>query len=191
MANNEGFFSKMYHAFIMSTAEEVQDAVIYDVIVPNLKDTIRGVGNTVVDMLFGGKSGYRAGRYRDSSGYRRSYSNVYPREDDRDDPRGRIQERSSIKSSVVDIRRFDASDYVIKETKDLSDRGHAEDILITLEDQIAEYGTASIGDFLDLIGITPPPEAYNYGWNDLSVTRAVPCVGGYILTLPRPMVIKK
>lgn len=74
----------------------------------------------------------------------------------------------------------------------LSNRTEAEEVLDQLGNLIDQYGTASVMDLYDLVGITANFTDSNWGWRtlqraDISRVRN----GGYLLNLPEPEQIDK
>lgn len=146
----------------------VKDYIMFDVIVPCIKDTILDS----ISMVFYGTTSRRDRKYRkaNSGGTRISYASYY--KDDDDDRRDRRSSRRSETSSIDDI---------IFET-----RAEAQEVLNSLADIIDEYGSASIADFCDLCGITEEYTDHKYGWSDVSKS-TIEAVrgGGFVINLPR------
>lgn len=72
----------------------------------------------------------------------------------------------------------------------LGDRNEALEVLDALQEQIMTYGTASVADYYDMIGVTSAYTDHKYGWDDLSNAMLAPARNGYVLKLPRAMVIE-
>lgn len=85
----------------------------------------------------------------------------------------------------VERRSNRVDDYVIP------DRNEAIGVLDTLNEQVVLYGSVSVADYYDMIGIEPSYTDNTYGWttDDLAHASVVPTRGGYILKLPPVVVI--
>lgn len=150
--------------FLGDDIESVKGYIIFDVIIPAIKDTISNVVSNGVEMLLFGET-RSVGRKKNET--YTSYSNYY-KKDNR-------HERQRSVSSVHNFRD------IILET-----RGEAEDVLSNLVDIAYEYGSASVADLYDLVGVTGSFTDNRYGWSNLAgakVSRARG--GGYIIDLPR------
>lgn len=144
---------KFKEAFISDDARSVKSFIFEEVVVPTIKNTIIDVMEMV---MFGSSSGRRRGVNRRDDRDRVSYSNYYyggSRGSDRDrrrdrDDRYREDEKVNYRSVVLRERR---------------DAMHVVD---DLRDRIHEYGSASIADLFDLIGVTSQYTDNNWGWTD-------------------------
>lgn len=176
VVRKQGFFSKMYTAFIKSDIQTVHARVVNDVIVPAVVNTIRDALNMGIDVIFDGPDA-RINRRRSTTSYSSYYKNK----------RAEVIEYNDNKKAVVidKNRHFSSYDYLIHSRSD------AEDVLADLITNIEDYGSATVGDFLDNIDVTPDPSAFTYGWKDLTAARVAAVSGGYILILPKPEPINK
>lgn len=71
----------------------------------------------------------------------------------------------------------------------LDSRGEAQDVISHLVDLTIDYGQASVNDLYDLVGITGNFTDNKYGWEDLSSASISRTRAGYVLNLPRTIVI--
>ena len=78
---------------------------------------------------------------------------------------------------------YDLAEYVIQ------DRKSAIDVLDAMREQVDQYGSVTVADFYDYIGIESVFTDNNYGWNDLNAARVMSVRGGYAITLPPADVI--
>lgn len=153
--------------------ESVAQYVIYDVVVPAVKNMFADtVSNSVEMLLFGKTRGSRTRRDKGKSYV--SYGSYYDRE------RSRGSNRTLSNSSR---NRHDFDDII------LEDRGEAEEVLSFLVDLIDEYGMASVGDLYDLVDISKSYTDNKYGWDNLSMARIEPVRGGYVIRLPRTILL--
>lgn len=161
---------KFAETFLGENIESVSSYIIYDVIIPAAKNMIFDTVNNGFEMLlFGQIRGSRTRRDRGRSYV--SYSSYYK---DRDRDR-QISLRNRARHNFDDII--------------LESRGEAEEVLSHLVELIDVYGMASVADLYDLVGVTSNFTDNRYGWDNLSSARVVPVRGGYLLELPRPIVL--
>lgn len=163
---------KFTETFLGDNIESVSSYIIYDVIIPAAKNMISDtVSNGIEMLLFGQTRGSRTRRDKGKSYV--SYSNYYK-------DRGRDRDRQV---SQRNRARHNFDDII------LESRGEAEEVLSHLVDLTEDYGMASVADLYDLVGVTSNFTDNKYGWDNLSSGRVVPVRGGYLLELPRPIVL--
>lgn len=157
---------RIMQSFTGDDAQTVGQYVLFDVILPAVKDLIVDAGKEALERAFFGQgSGPRSGGSRRSGGSsfsgvnnRTNYRSRYPGrnfEDDRDDRRS-PRERARNSRGYEDV---------ILET-----RGDAEEALDALRDHIAEYGDVTVADLYDMVGYDERSGDYmtrSWGWNDL------------------------
>ncbi|AXQ61287.1 hypothetical protein SEA_LIBERTYBELL_46 [Streptomyces phage LibertyBell] len=79
-------------------------------------------------------------------------------------------------------RRSNRLQEVRVETRDIGDQ-----VLEHLDGKITETGFATVGDFYDLVGITPVHTDDSWGWGDLSQARVERlAVDDYLIKMPTP-----
>lgn len=146
--------------------DNVGDYVVFDVIIPTLKEmVVNSVSDGINMLLFGEtKRSGRSSSRNNRSGYVQYES--YSRNRDRDSGR-RAQ--------------FDFSDI------EFETRADAIDVLDAIEDTISMYDVASVSDLYEFAGITPRPTDNNYGWTSVNTAEILmKRNGNYILSMPRP-----
>ena len=162
---------KFAELFLGDDISNVKEYIIYDRLVPGIKEMFL---SGLEMMLFGGDRVLRRRDRYDSRASYVSYNKMYsagPRRESRRDER---RERAS------------SLDEYIFETK-----GEALEVLDTLTELIDVYDQASVTDFYDAIGVTGDFTDCNYGWTELGDAHIRRVRGGgYILDLPRPMVLR-
>lgn len=172
VTEKKSFGKKFSETFLAGDLNSVKEYLITDVLIPTIRDTLSAVLHGSLDVLFGD-----SGRRRDRSGKTYvSYDGFSRRSSrrDRDEPR-RSEKRG----------RFDAEDYLFSKKSD------AEDVFNTMIDIFEEYNQVTVGDFLDSIGKTGDYTTENhYGWTNLSDVKVKRIRDGYILDLPRPVLLK-
>lgn len=163
---------KLMKTFIQEDFEDIKDAIIYDYIIPGIKDVIR----SAIDMALGG-DGRSSSRYRSSSNSRNSYDKYYRDRDRRDDRR---RDRR-------DDDRVDLSDIVY------DSKAQVEDIRAELLRELDRYEVLSVSNFWDILrenDFRVPERWRNYtdnafGWYDLGSCRVERVRDGWIMRLPR------
>lgn len=155
--------SKFADAMIAEDASNVKSYIIMDVLIPSLKKAIYDIITDGIGMLLGGETGVKR---RDRSD-KVSYGSYYGRDRDR---RGRSSR----------VRATYEYDDIVLDTQSEVLR-----VIDKLEDSLEEYGTVSIGDLYDLVGITGTYTDYKYGWTDLRSARPERVRDGYLIKLPK------
>jgi len=163
---------KFQETFLGENISNMGDYILKDVLIPTVKNLIFDTISNGVEMaLFGSV------RSRKKSGIGKfiSYSDYY--EKNRRDYRGRedsFRERSNMKY-----------DDIILES-----RAEAHEVLDNLLEYIDKYEAVSIGELYDLVGITSNFTDYKWGWDSLGSARIVAVRGGYLLDLPKAILLK-
>ena len=151
-------------------ARNILKYVVFDVLIPAAKDTLSEMTSMWMSMMLYGEPRSR-NRDRDRRGFGQghtSYSNYYGR------PR---------QTSKTTSRGHDLDEIVIPT------RAEAEEVLTLLNEMVDQYGTTSVGDFYDLCGITGEFTDNRYGWDNLRNARVLRVREGYVLDLPKPIVL--
>ena len=169
----KGFAKRFTDIFVAEDARSVGEFILQDVIVPAAKSLFVEIVCGGANMVAYGERG-SSGRRSTSEryGYRSGYTN-YNRLSDRRDPRPATRSDS--------IRSYDD---IFLET-----RGEAEAVLTRMDELIEEYGTVSVGDLYDLVGVTGNFTDCKYGWTDLRSASVVRTRDGYMLKLPRAIAL--
>ena len=154
---------KFSETFLEESAQDVKSYIIFDVLIPAIKNTFSEMVTKGLDMmLFSGERS--SSRRRDDKTYvsYKSYSN-------------RDRHERTDRRRTLDFRD------IIFDT-----RAEAEEVLSNLVDLIIDYKAASVADLYDLVGIDGSFTDNKYGWTDLSgATVKMARGGGYLITLPR------
>jgi hypothetical protein len=158
-------------SFVNEDVENVKSYVIFDVIVPTIKDTILDM----ISMAFYSDTYTSRGRRRSRSGgyyssnERTNYNSYYRSDRDREDRRSTRRRRSS-----------DAPEIIV-DTRD-----DARDILDEMNNLIDEYDSCSVADLNDMVGMTSEHTDEKWGWTNLNRASIKRDRDGYLLDLPRP-----
>lgn len=158
---------KFTDVFISEDVNNVKSYILMDVLVPAIKKAISDIVTNGVDMILYGEAGFNKKR---STVSKISYNKMF------DDPRSsRIHSERGRTGLDYDELIFDS-------------RGDAEAVLSALEDIIAQFGVASVGDLYDLAQVSTTNYAINkYGWSDLRSAEVIRARDGYMIKLPRAL----
>lgn len=165
-AKKKSEVKKLTDVFISEDICNVKSYIWNDIIVPIVKKAI----SETVDVILYGESGNSK---KKSPASRVSYRSYY---EDRDDNRRR--DYGSIRRS-----NYDYNDIV------LENRGDAEEVLIKLDELIDVYGSASIADLYDMVGMSGSYTDNRYGWDKPGVGSVVRVRDGWLLKLPKVIIL--
>lgn len=166
-------------AFGAQEGQGVLEYILYDIIIPATKNMLLDSISDGVEMaLFGEVRSRRRrpGGYNDVRSSRTNYDRISYRGDtfDRRDDRPRERLRANMR---------DYEDIIFDSKAD------AEEVITGLVDMIDAYGQATVSDLYDLAGITPEYTMDNYGWTNLSSATSSRTRDGYVLNLPRAVLL--
>ena len=162
---------KLAEVFFSDDVPNVGDYLIFDLLVPAIKDTIVNILTGGVEMLFYGKTGGK--NIRRKNGTVVTYDQMYTG--------GRTV--SAPRSSGRSV--YDVMDVIFE------DRGKAELVLDQLMEAISMYGEATVHGFYDACGVTTT--SYNddfWGWKNLQGAIVTRARGGWIINMPEPQQLK-
>jgi len=163
----ESEFKKFKKNFFAEDARTVKGQVFSSVIIPGIQRLITDMVKTGIDVLiYGGRS--KDSRY--GRGGNISYSSYYDRNG---------SNYNKIPAAAYKNNAFSFNEVV------LFDRGEAEEVLLSLRDQIERYGMVSVADFYDMVGQSAPYTANKYGWRDLRDTGIDRVRDGYSINFPK------
>lgn len=172
------FGAKLKEAFFYGDERSVKDIVLFDVIVPGLKNIMADiVEQSVNTILFGGEkvvSTKKGGSYIAYNNYSSGTSQNRSR-------------NSGNRSETRNRGRFDFSNLF------LDTRGEAEQVKDILIDLTELYGEATVADLKSLVGLEDKISESDraYGWTNCSPIRVVPAGrDGFRLELPRVEVLQ-
>ena len=130
--------SKLGDIFISEDASKVKSYILMDVLVPTIKKAISDIVKNGVDMILYGEVGQSNKRtYASTVSYRDYYDNGGRGASRFDDTQ---RARTRVGYNLDDI---------ILET-----RGEAEEVLSSMDELIETYGSVSVADMYDLVGIS-------------------------------------
>jgi hypothetical protein len=158
-------------SMIADDAQSVGDFILVDVIIPAAKNLIRDivVGGTDRALYGSAKARGRVGTTIVGGGL----SSLRTRYDKMAEERPRTLSRES-------RAKHDFDDIV------LDDRNEAITVMEELISRVSRFGSASVTDLYDLVGVTGSFTDQRWGWTDLSTADIRQSRGGFLLDLPRP-----
>ena len=178
----QSFGDKLKETFIAEDARDVGDYILWDILVPTIKRTIRDIIVGSADRIFLGTGTSSSQNLVREHGVTR----VVTRND-----YSSISSRKSAVSSIPSAKttgrspNFGLNDVIFESYDD------AANVLDRMVDFLETYGNVSVDDFFDLVGKSAPYTAQNWGWKNLSAASIVTVSGGYFIKLPTPVIIKE
>lgn len=151
-------------------AKGVFDYIVFDVMIPAIKDLVSDAGSQLLDrFLFGeSRAPHRRASTRPSgnSGYI-SYNrfSTSPRQDDR---------------PPLPRRTSNDFDDLVFQT-----RAEALEVLDQMNDVIEKYGVVTQADVYEMAELSPQPIDHKWGWSDLTGARVMKVRDGHMIQIPR------
>ena len=174
----KSIFKRLSGSIFTETPDTIGGYIVKEVLVPYAKDVIYDtIVNTVSMALYsnpraGGRRSGRSSTNRD--GYIQygsfSSSNSSSQQKAVERPRG---ERINVDNVIFGMS------------------AEAHEVLDAMCDRLEHYGTVTVLDLCDLIGVTSSPNAMYYGWTDISEARVRQINEGWLLDLPRPKALSR
>lgn len=159
--------------FVNEDAETIKSHVLFDIVIPYIKDMISAGFHAALDMLLYGDG---KGNYRTTSNGRRVISSS----------NGKTDYTSASKPKNYAVQRQQICDDIAFEN-----RGDADAVLDEMENIIDKYGQVSAYDYYDAAGLTCDYTLKNWGWYDLtSAVVKMTRDGDYIISMPKCVSLK-
>lgn len=175
------FVSRLKETFIAEDARDVGDYILWDILVPTIKRTIRDIIVGSTDRVFLG-----TGVPSSSNSLYRERGVTYVRRTDY----GASSRISTTKAPKVESRMAPSVNFGLDQIV-FDNYEDAASVLERLVDYLDTYGQVTVDDYFDLIGKSSPFTTQNWGWKSLSSASIVTTANGYFIKLPRPIVIKE
>lgn len=164
---------KVVGEIIKEDARSVGETVLWDVIIPTVKNLISDtVTRGIESMLYGDSRPRSRNNYSDYSGYSRPKGS-------RDRPVERRERRSARQAEPE-------RNEIIFDT-----RSDANDVIDRMSDIIDQYGQASLADLNALIGASSNFIDDNWGWTDMGSFNVRQVRDGFMLTHDEPQSLKQ
>lgn len=146
---------------------------VFDVLIPAAKDTVVEVLSQGIEKLIYGDSRRRPGSTPPQAGPTGIISyNRYS-----------MQSRQTAPQRVMSRQARSRHDF---DEVVLTSRAEAEEVIDKLYEVVSRYGTATVADLYELVGITGTHTDNKWGWTDLRGAGVSRVRGGYLLDLPEP-----
>lgn len=192
-APKKSFGDKLKETFIAEDARDVGDYILWDILVPTIKRTIRDVIVGSADRVFLGTN---------ASGSRNLYSDRGVTKVRRVDYGSASRTRSV--GGTVETRALPAGTPVSRPRNNFdilqytySDREMLTMAFDEMVEYIETYERMTVDDFADILSkhFDDIPQmdytAQSWGWRSIATAEIVPALGGgYMLKMPRPVVVK-
>lgn len=173
---------RIKNALVVDDAQSIGAYLLEDVVIPTVKTLISDIAVGAIERaLYGEARGRPMSSSRISGRGYTPYNRIYSsgsRVTLPDDGPGDKRELSR------DARRSHDFGEIVFES-----RAEAYEVLDRLNDQIKSFDVATVGDLLDLSGITATHVDENWGWRTLATAQVRRVRNGYILDLERPVKI--
>ena len=163
---------KVGETFLSEDTRTVKNYIIWDILIPGLKNAFADVVIGGIEMALFGNS---RGRSRRGGESHVSYSGYYDR--DRRSSSGRMERDS--RSERPD--RIDFSGIY------LDSRGEAEEVLVEMDKLIKKYDEVTVADLYSLVGITSNHTHNKWGWTDSRDLNYRRSGRGYVLDFAKPI----
>ena len=173
------FGRKLADIFISEDVGDVKSYLIYDVLVPAVKENIADAINGAIGMIFFGEVSRRmSGRNSNRNNSKVNYGGYFNSGNDR---RERMPRSYRDRDSSSD--RSKADDLII------ASRAEAEQVLDEMYELLDTYKQVTVADFYDMLGISSEFTDNKYGWTNLNGARVIRVRDGYRIDLPREQVL--
>lgn len=160
--------------FIADDIHTIKDYILWDVLLPAVKNAISDTVTNGIDMLLFGQTRTRGGNtVKRITPYSSLYSN-------------NVSSNRVVKYNepAQDRRPRSLGGYSYQEVV-LATRPEAEDVLAQMRLYLDRYGVVSVGDLYGAVGEVPDMIDNKWGWSDLSGACVQRCSDGFILRMPR------
>ena len=165
---------KFLSEFIADDVHTIKDYILWDVLLPAVKNAISDTVTNGIDMLLFGQTRTRGGNtVKRITPYSSLYSN-------------NVSSNRVVKynETAQDRRPRGLGGYSYQEVV-LATRPEAEDVLAHMRLYLDRYGVVSVSDLYDAVGEVPEMMDTKWGWTDLSGACVQRCSDGFILRMPR------
>lgn len=172
--------NKMADSFMAEDGREIVDWLVWDLLVP-------GVKNTILDMLsmaFFGETVNRSSSFRRTNNRSRTnYTGAYRRasyRSDRDYDDRRDNWRRDREEYYRDDDKVDYSNIVLQHRSD------AEDVIDEMKKRIRKEGAVTIADLFDMIDVPGEYTDNDWGWDDERDIRLRRVSNGWLIDVSKP-----
>lgn len=161
---------KLMDVFISEDISNVKKYIFMDVLVPAIKKALLDIITDGADMMLYGSTGHS--RRSNKPAGQIQYSGMYKSQNNNRRPSDQTQTSSYSYDNITLDSRLDA-----------------EAVLDRMHECLETYKIVSVGDLLDIVGVTGKYTDYNYGWTNIDSAEIVRVRDGYKIQLPKVMPI--
>lgn len=178
-----GVLKQFWSGFIVDDLGTAKDYVVSEILVPYAKKIVKEILDSTLDSIFYGNN---APRSHDNAGNRGAYSNYnsYTSYSYRYGP-------NNNNNYAQNDRRAYTRPYADLGQIIMRDRQDAVNCLDCMQDTINNYGTVTVADVYDYIGVQSRYTDRDYGWTQLNTARIEGTRDGFALVLPQPRPLPK
>jgi len=167
---------KFLSEFLADDIHSIRDYIVWDVLLPAVKNAISDTVTNGIDMLLFGQTRTRttAGSVRRITPYSSISSN-------------NVSSNRIVKYNDISEQRHNnrgLGGYSYQEVV-LATRPEAEDVLAHMRLYLDRYQVVTVADLYDAVGEVPDMIDNKWGWTDLSGAAVQRCSDGFILRMPR------
>lgn len=185
---------KFKDSFFASDMNNVGDYLLKNVVIPGVQDLASNTVDSIFGTLTNAKDIFIYGEVKARNGRKINYTGAF---------NSGVKPRSTLITSnsqaATNYRslapktsggRYDFSELAFNNSS------ACKDILIKMADVLEEYQRVSVADFIEFASeygasITSQPVDFNWGWTDLSSAYPKRIVGGWIVSLPPVVYLKR
>lgn len=171
---------KMVEVFFPERIDDVGEYILWEVLIPAIRDSMWEVASSGVDRFFGAGSDRQTRSRRPSTrGNRGGYSSHTNYNRMSEEPRTNLPHRGRMSREARIKHDFDE---IILES-----RAEAEEVIDNMFDWVEKYNAITVAHLYEMIGETGDYTDDKWGWTDIrgaGITRVRG--GGYLLDLPKP-----
>lgn len=165
MQKNKTFSQKIAGVFATEDVPDLKNYILWEVVVPSLKDVTRNGLISIVEVIFGSGKSSRLNKSYDRVSYR-NYNSISTSRESK--PSHSSHERMSFDNIRLDNKK------------------DADIVMDQMEELIEAYGIVSIADLKDIVGLETYFTDNKYGWSNIRSAKIVRVSGGWLISMPNP-----
>ena len=167
---------KFWSEFLADDVHTIKDYIVWDVLIPAVKNAISDTITNGIDMLLFGQT-----RTRGGNSVRRitPYSSISSNSVSNSGRLVKYNEASENKRPNRGLGGYSYQEVV------LPTRPEAEDVLAHMRLNLERFQVVTVADLYDMVGEIPDMIDNKWGWTDLTGACVQRCSDGFILRMPR------
>ena len=170
-------FRRAARGMVADDVTNVGDFVVAEVLIPAVRNLMYDIISQGTYRVLYGTSRTRRNGAPNTMGAMTNLKTAYNRISNEPDPAARNMSREDRASHNFDELILDS-------------HGDALGVLENLEARVVRYGSASVADLYDYMGVTGGFTDQRYGWTNLDNSNVRQTRRGFVLDLPRPIVLR-